>query len=252
MRRKGQAVIFVIVAIVLVASIVVFFVLYRGPGISIGEEFEPESKIDGCFREAIRDSVDLMLPHGGFAEPQNSIIYKDIEVAYLCENVNYYQRCIVQHPLYISDLDNELEKNIEEDVKECFFFIQEDLEGKGYSVSGEDDFSYDIVLKPGIIELEIDREFKFERDGEVNSFEGFSAGIAIPLYDLGQVVSIIVEQESRNCYFEYVGYMNLYPRWSIDIDVNSEDVKVYTVKDKESGIETSFAIRGCAIPAGLG
>jgi hypothetical protein len=253
MNKRGQVAIFVIVAIIIVAAVGIYFFISGKtvPGISGGEEFEPEGFLGRCFREAMRETIEQIMPTGGFREPRDYKVYNNIEVAYLCKNVNYYQPCISQHPLYISELDKEIERELEDDIDGCFDSLKVELENRNYAVSGVDEFTHDIILKPEIVELKVAREFSFSKNDEVRDFDNFDVSLSVPVYDLAQVVAIIAEQEAQFCYFEYVGFMNLYPRWDIRVDSLSDSTKIYSVKDKESGIETNIAIRGCAIPAGL-
>ena len=156
-------VIFVIVAIFIVAAIVLLFVVFRGPGISIGTEFDPETFIDKCLRESVRDKVEIMLPQGGFIDPSDFKLYNDIRVPYLCKTVNYYEACVIQHPLYISVVKDELKEGIREDVEQCFISLEEELDSRGYSHSGGE-VSIEPVLKPDVIEVEVLRDFSFSKN----------------------------------------------------------------------------------------
>ena len=61
----------------------------------------------------------------------------------------------------------------------------------------------------------------------------------------------ISNQEAKYCYFEYVGYMLLYPKMDIEKFAMSDSTKIYTLKDKKSDKEMNIAIRSCAIPPGI-
>ena len=74
--KKGQIAIWFIVAIVIVAIIgVVFFLRQKSqlPGI---EEASPEQFVKACAKEATEEALDIMLPKGGFVNPENFVTYK--------------------------------------------------------------------------------------------------------------------------------------------------------------------------------
>ena len=61
----------------------------------------------------------------------------------------------------------------------------------------------------------------------------------------------IVSQESQFCYFEYLGYMLLYPEYKIDKFRTSDETIIYTIDHKDSKEMFRFAVRGCVIPPGF-
>jgi hypothetical protein len=251
MDKKGQIAIFVILAIVLVGSIFIYFSIAKKPHISERvEEFNPESFIDKCVKEEVRDTVELILPQGGFMKPTDYKIYKDIEVPYLCKNLNFYDRCITQHPLYLSQVENEISTNILNQVENCFESLENELTERDYQHFGGP-LNIETKLKPGKIENVIKKDFSFSKDNFNKEFDSIRTSINSPLYQLIFVANEIVSQESKNCYFSNIGYMALYPSIDIKKFVLSDSTKIYTIKDKLSGAETNIAIRGCAIPAGI-
>jgi sulfur transfer complex TusBCD TusB component (DsrH family) len=250
MNKEGQVVIFVIVAVMIVAAIALLFVVFRGPGISIGQEFDPETFIDKCLMESVREKVEIMLPQGGFVNPTDFKLYNDTKVAYLCKTVNFYEPCIIQHPLYISVVKNELKEQMREDVEGCFILLEEELDSRGYFHEGGD-VEIIPVLKPDVVEVKILRDFTFSKGDIVRDFDSFDVRLRIPLYDLAHVANTIAANEARFCYFEYVGYTNLYPRYDIEKWTTSDSTRIYTIVDKPSGAVMNIATRGCAIPAGF-
>ena len=92
MNKNGQITIFVLLAIILVGGIVIYLTISSKEVVleKRGEEFNPETFIDKCVREEIRDTVKLLLPQGGFMTPQDYVTHNDIKVSYLCKNINYF------------------------------------------------------------------------------------------------------------------------------------------------------------------
>jgi hypothetical protein len=108
-NRRAQVALWVIVAIVIVGIIALMFYLYKGPSITpVAEEVNIQLSIKKCARDAVNEAVDKMLPQGGFIEPENYKVYKNIEVTYLCQNIGYFKPCINQHPMFLSEEIDEI------------------------------------------------------------------------------------------------------------------------------------------------
>ena len=71
-------------------------------------------------------------------------------------------------------------------------------------------------------------------------------------FDLALIVQEILSQESWYCNFEQNGFMLLYPQYDIEKFRTGDSSIVYTVTDKKTEEFFRFAIRGCAIPPGIG
>jgi len=251
MNKGGQISIFVIVAIILVVSIGLFFAIDRGtPILDRTEQFDPETFIDKCIREEVRETVDIILPQGGFVNPSDYKIYNNIKVPYLCKNINHYDPCVTQHPLYMTQVEKEISENIQEPIENCFLSLETELESRNYGHLGGD-IEIEVRLKPGSIETVVYRDFSFSKNEFSKDFESFGTAIQSPLYSLIFVANEISSQESQNCYFSNDGFMAFYSGFDIKKYVLSDSTKIYTIMDKFTRAETNIAIRGCAIPAGI-
>jgi hypothetical protein len=211
---------------------------------------DPQGFIDNCIRGELRDAIDVMLPRGGFISPKDHVIYNDFQVVYLCKNINYYEPCITQHPIYITEIEQELETNIKDKIEQCFVLFESELEKRNYEYGGGE-VEIGVTLRPGAVETTIYRDFSFSKQGVTRTFKEFVVAINSPLYDLAHVANEIASQEAKFCYFEYVGFNLLYPDISIRKDALGDSTKVYTLTHKKTGAEMNIAIRGCVIPAGF-
>lgn len=251
MNNLGQISLFVIIAIVLVVSIGIFFAVDRGtPILDRTEEFNPETFIDKCIREEVRNTIEIILPQGGFVNPIDYKLYNDIKVPYLCKNINYYAPCITQHPLYMTQVEMEISTNIQEPIENCFISLESELESRNYQHVGGD-VEIEVKLKPGSVETIVYRDFSFSKGEFSRDFESFGTAIQSPLYSLIFIANEISSQEAKNCYFSNDGFMAFYSGFDIRKYVMSDSTKIYTIKDKYTEAETNIAIRGCAIPAGI-
>jgi len=251
-NKKAQVTIFIIIAVVLVAIIILFFVL-RGKvelPIITPSMPNPQEYIEKCVKENTEKAVEIMMPQAGYLQPENYKLYKDVKIGYLCYNKNYYQPCINQEPLYLEHLKQEIKTYITSKIEDCFYSLKQDYKKKNYGVElGSGDI--DVQLNPKQINIEINRKLSVSKNEETKTYEKFKVKAVSPLYDLAVITQEIVNQEAKFCYFEYLGFMLLYPEYSIEkIDLGGE-TKIYQIKEKISGKQLNFAVRSCAMPAGL-
>ncbi len=250
MSKRGQVTIWVVIAILLVASMSLFFFVERNPEILGSDEINPDKYVQDCIKPKINDLVDEMLPKGGFLDDRNTKMYNNINVSYLCLNKGNYKPCVQQHPAYIDELKQEIKANTEDELEACFEDLIEGLEKKGKNVkTGET--NYEISFGPKRIYVDIEKELVIDENFENLRYEEFSFEILNPIYDLALVAMEISKQEAAYCYFEYVGYMILFPRFDIKKYTFTEGTKIYTIKDKYSDKELNIATRSCAIPPGI-
>lgn len=250
-NKKSQATLFIIIAVVLIAGIVLFFLLKNKisiPGTTGMPDIQAE--MEKCVSDSASKAADIIMPQGGYLQPENYKLYQGIKIAYLCYNKNYYQTCINQQPLYLQHLKSEIKSYISGKIEDCFYSQENDLKNKGYQTEfGTSELNVDLI--PGKIEIGIDKKISIIKNEESRNYEKFSFEINSPLYDLAVIAQEAVNQESKFCYFEYLGYQLLHPEYSIEkIDINGE-TKLYFIKEKSSNKQLNLAVRSCAMPAGI-
>ena len=248
--KKAQVSIFIIIGVILVAAIVLFFAVSRGPSVFTGQELNPENFIDSCLRDSVREDTDKIMEQGGLIEPTDFRVFDNVKATYLCKNVNYYEPCIVQHPNFISGIEKEITDSTKTNVEECFLELERELEERNYEFNGGE-IEIETVLKPGSVEVTAGREFSFEINKVSRNFDSFEVSVQSPLYDVAYVANEIVSQEANFCYFENTGFNILYPEFDVRRNVLSDSTKIYTIIHKFTGEEMNIAIRGCAIPPGI-
>ena len=249
-NNKGQIAVWVIIAMVIVAAIGAIFLLSDNGIIIKPDSADPRALVEQCARTAVQEAVDIMLPQGGFIEPENYKVYNGIKVAYLCQNLGYFRTCINQHPLFLSEMREEILNYTKPRVEQCFQTMKTEYEKRNYEVDMKD-MQINLSYGTGKVFLDMQRKITLSKQGETRNFESFNVEMANPIYDIGKVAQQIADQESKYCYFEYVGYILLYPKYSISKFAFSDSTKIYTIKDIQSKKEMNIAIRSCAIPPGL-
>ena len=254
-KIKGQVTIWVVVAVILVSSIILFFFIERGPEpgrVSGGVSgFDAQTFLSNCIIPEVERNVNLMLPQGGFIQPESSVFFDNLEIEYLCKNDGFYEPCIQQHPRLLSEMEEEIHISVLPKIVSCFDEMEEVFEDRGSEVVYDGAVELEVDSASDVIYLNIKRKTSIGKEGEVRRFDNFVIEIKNPMHNLGSIAIEIADQEARYCNFEYVGYGILYPRYRISKSVSSNQDKIYNIEDLKSGKEMNIAIRGCAIPAGF-
>lgn len=250
MNNRGQIMIFVAIAIVIVVAIGLFFLIDKKPEILRQGSDNPESFIDGCVKKATLKVIDEMLPRGGFVNPIDYKIYENEKVAYLCKNIRHYEPCVNQYPRLIIKLQEELNEEVKKDVEECFASLDNELTNKNYEVSGGG-VSVETTFRPEIVEAKINRDFSIIKGDVVRNFESFNVFVKSDAYNLVYIASEIVDQEAEFCHFSNNGFMALYPSYDIRKTLFGDSTNIYSIINKKTGEKMNLAIRGCVIPAGI-
>jgi len=250
-EKRGQVTLFIIIAIILVGAIFLYFALSgRLERVLVGVEINPQEYVEKCTKDASEQAINILLPQGGYIEPENYKLFEDSKASYLCYNKGYYYSCINQEPMYIERVEQEIKNYIEPRVKDCFYALEQEYKDRNYAVeSGEESIS--VNLNPKQVGVEIKKKFDISKGEEARSFDEFKVRFNSPVYDLAIIAIEIVNQEARFCNFEYLGYSLLYPSYNIERTDVDGGTRIYSVEEKISGKKLIFAVRSCAMPAGL-
>ncbi len=248
--KRGQVAIWIILAVVLAASVILFFAIRKGPLLSAKQEFEPGQYISKCTDESVNEAVDKMLPQGGFLEPRDFKIYNDTKIEYLCKSNGYYVPCINYHPMLMKEIISQIEDYTRPKIELCFNDIKAEAEKKNKAVE-IGDMNFTISLAPGRIYAKIARKVVITEGESKRIIEKFDAEILNPVYGLADVAINIANHEAKYCYFEYVGYMAFDKNVDIRKFTMSDSTSIYTIKDKLSGKIMNIATKSCSIPPGI-
>ena len=256
-NKRGQVTIFVIISIIIVASIFLFFVLKGGfkPSTTGGNEANLNSFLDICLEDSIKENLKIIFAQGGNIDPDLSINFQFnneemTEITYLCYQENFYLPCVNQEPVFLQHLKNEIHDSLEEEVSDCLDVLERDLQDRWEVVEVKRN-GFDISFDSRNLIVKIDSQFTLTKNEETITQENLKVIFPTRGFQIAEVVQEIVSQETRYCSFNKLGYMIAYPEWRISSYVNGDSIKIYTVENKESYEKFRFAIRGCVIPAGF-
>jgi len=251
-KKGGQVAIFIIMAIVVVAGILMAVFFVNDFDVIISDDLDARAFMDKCVRDSVEVSVDKMLRNGGEILPTRTIMYRGEEWNYLCYQDNYYLPCFNVHPMLEVQIEGEIARDSAKGIVDCFDSMRVDFEERGFDVGCEGACGtvYTIDLVPGNVEVILRKEFYISRDGAVQNFDDFGVEIASPIYDLVGVARRIINDETSFSGFDFIEFAMLYPEYEVErVDYSSSTL--YSVGDRETGYEFKFAVRGFVSPPGF-
>lgn len=181
-NNKGQITIFVIIAILLVALVVLFFVFKDDFGIGkTSSEIEPiQTSVLSCLESTSEEGINYIALHGGYYK-----IPEEISMKYLEKEVPYYYINSKENIPSIERVERELEDYISENLKSCLNFSS--FEEQGFSINegnvsssvniGEDKTNikanYPLAIEKGEESFKL-KEFKTEVLSNIKELHGAS------------------------------------------------------------------------------
>jgi len=126
-NKKSQLTLYIIIALVIIAFIILFFTLRNRAKPGEINVINAEEYIDKCMRDSAEEAVEIMLPQGGYLSPSNYKLYNNTKVAYLCKMDYYYAPCINLEPMYIEHLESEIKNYSQSKVDRCFVNLESQM-----------------------------------------------------------------------------------------------------------------------------
>jgi hypothetical protein len=243
MKKKGQVAIFIILGIVIVSSVLVFFLWAQPVYFS---DRAGNLGFEGCVKDVVEQGISELEGKAGFINPDFTYPYQGQEFTYLCYTEDYYVTCVVQVPFLKNVFDDQLERLIRDEVNVCYDSSIESLRDQGYSVvSGVVD--YNVEIEPGVVRVEVDAPTGV---GDV-SLSRFNIRVNSPIYEMLMISTSIVQSEARFGDSDVSELMIYYPEYYIEKIKRGEGTTIYTLESKTFGNKFSFASRSLVWPAGF-
>ena len=242
MKNRGQVSVFVIVAIVIVAAIVVFFLWVQPTYLS---EVGGRLGFEGCVEDAVEQAIGELGPRAGFVNPGFTYLYGGEEFTYLCYTAEYYETCTVQVPFLKNVFDEQMEVLIRGKVDACYENSIDDLRAQGRDVvAGVVD--YDVLIEHGVVRVEIEAPTSVGSQ----SFSRFNVMVNSPIYEMLMIATSILQFESSLGDSDTDSLMLYYPDYIVSKLKRGDGTTVYVLEHKIDGIKFQFASRSLAWPAG--
>lgn len=246
-EKRGQLTIFVLVAIMIVAVVLVFFLWIKPTYITPpNAQFQLES----CIQDVVEKESILLAKNAGLQEPDNTIQYNGDDIAYICYSETYYEECVNQNPFLKQTFEESLKQNIEEDVKRCYQDSLDLVERQGYSVT-QSSADFTISLEPNKIVLMM--ESPTITNGESSeTLLGSRIETNLPIYQITIFAMSIISDEQEFGDADMDAYNFLYPEFLTTKQKLSDGTTIYSLQDKDSKLKYMFASRSWAFPPGYG
>jgi hypothetical protein len=242
MNNKGQVTIFILLGILIVSSVLVFFLWVKPTYISDNVGIKG---FEGCIEDALIEGISELEGKAGLVDSEFNYAYNGEDFTYLCYADNYYETCTVQVPLLKHAFDENLEALVEEKVDACYEASLNSLRDQGYEVeSGE--VSYEIEIEPGVARVKIDAPTSIGSQ----KFTRFNVRASTPIYDMLIIATSIVQFESKYGDSDASSMMRYYPEYYIEKVKRGEGTTVYILEHKIFGDKFKFASRSLVFPAG--
>jgi hypothetical protein len=248
-NKSGQVTIFVILGILVVAGVVLFFFLRPEMGITDEKATEnPKAYIQSCIFPELKKTVQTISQQGGSLEPSPSINYNGSEIEYLCYAENYYEPCIVQQPFLKKHIEEEIEKNIKDDVVNCFNQLEDVYKSRGYDVNLKKGTpKYELLPKRVFINLK-DYELNVKKGGDSQTYRNFQLSLNNNLYEMAGIAGSIIEFEFTYGDASAESYMDIYHDLKVEKNRLYDGTTIYTLTDRNTGKEFKFASRSMPLP----
>src|SRR3989344_7009212 len=114
--KRSQVTMFIIVGIIIVVLAILVYFFYPQIKGSFGfEEQTPSSYMKSCLEEKVQEGAGVVSLQGGSINPDFVYLYESNKVEVLCYSEQPYVPCVMQQPMLINHVEEELEDYIAQD-----------------------------------------------------------------------------------------------------------------------------------------
>jgi len=247
MINRGQVTIFIILAVVIAAVLLVVF-YPRIKNVFIPSS--PPVQIEDCVKKQLGNFVQEIASHGGSLEPVNFYLYNNKKIDYLCYTNEYYKTCVMQQPFIKQKFEDEISRFISEKAKSCVGELAANYKSKGYSVeSRTGNVSVEIV--PNSLKIIVSMPVTLTKETS-ETFDKFIITRPGNMYEILIISQAILNYEARYGDSIPEDFMLLYPNLRIQKLKQSDGSKIYIVEDRDTKDSFTFATRSLSWPEGFG
>ena len=249
LKTRGQVGIFVIVALVIVAVVLVIF-FYPSIKSGIQGPLNPESYLKDCISPGVKSTIDELGKHSGYSNlTEGYFVYDGEKIKYLCYVSGYYKTCVNQDPMITSHFEKELSLALKPKADACVSALVDEYKSRGYGVVlGNVKSESTIMLNK--IRIRFDAPMSISKEG-VQTYEGFDIYVDSQMSELLSIAENVVEYESTLGDSETTYYMNYYPDLRMEKIKLSDGTKVYKLSNIVTKEQFIFASRSLSWPPGL-
>ncbi len=248
-NKRGQITIFIIVALLIVLTALVFLLAPRF-GLIRGD-VDPNSYIEECTQEYVDEAVYKLGQAGGSIEPVHYFTYNGNNLEYLCYTNKYYETCVMQQPMLKSHVEYEITQYTRPKIEECIDSLEKELQKRGKEVESKKP-EIEVNVEPGNVEVSIVSEMTVKDNEKTQRFKQFKVKSKSSLYELVMLSNSILNWEARYGDSDPLTFMLYHPDFKIEKLKQSDGTKVYLLENRDSKQQFKFATRSLSWPAGYG
>jgi hypothetical protein len=246
-RKKAQVTIFIIVAILIIAAVILVFTLIKKPNENITPGEDPKSYIKKCVRESSDEIIKKITATSGLSSPKNYILWEQNKVEYFCYTPNNFANCINIHPMIKKEIELEIYNYTLSRLINCFEDIKQDLEN--YK---DEALIYNVGIMPGQIVFNISKKISYTINENEIILENFNTYQKSNLFNILQIANEIVNAEAGcNCNSGVCNPdLTLLNQRNRDFEITKpaytgSGVEVYRIKDINTNKDFNLAVRNC-------
>ncbi len=248
-NKRGQVTLFIILGLIFIFSI--FFLFYyfkpefiRGLTLPLGFSRSFES----CLDDSLSKKIKSLAQTAGFLEPKFVHFYKGENYTFLCYTNEYLTPCVNQEPFLKDRFEESLKELIKEDFEKCYKKSISELKRRGIDVE-EGEISYSVSIEPKEIKIKINAPAKISHGESSSSIKNLSYNFKTNLYEVLMIATSLIQFETYYGDSEQMQQMFFYPNIKILKTRTDNEVKVYSVIEKNEKIKFNFAVRSYPWPA---
>lgn len=247
-QKRGQVTIFIILALILVAAILFFFIYYKP---TISNTNAEQLQIEQCIQDELQKPISDLALKAGVQNPQFTAMYMDENITNICYSDEYHKPCVVQQPFLKQTFEENLAKEMQSKIQGCYNSAVADLKSNGYDVtSGEIQQKIEIV--PTGVRVTIIAPTTIKKDDSAQTMsKPIEVNVKSELYTVLTVANSILQFETSYGDSEVSSFMFYYPQLNVQKIRRDDGTKIYIITDKKD-IKYQFALRSYAWPPGYG
>lgn len=249
MFKRGQVTIYIIIAVIIAAALLILFYPKIKDTVN---KFTTVPSFESCINDKIEEGVRKLEANGGSISPVLAFNDRGKRIEYLCFINEYYKTCQQQQPMLRQHMERELKDYIRNDITQCMEATKSEMIKRGYRAesTGKGEFNLEIV--PNQVRVTVKSDVAFVKEDTKERFEKFEANYRTNLYDLAMLTLKIVNWEASYGDVDIVSLMMYNPDIKIEKYKQEDGTKLYILTDRTTGEQLYFASRSLAWSPGFG
>jgi len=247
-EKRGQVTIFIILAIIVVATIVGYFLLRSNPVSEINPQENPQAFIEKCLKYNVEKSSEKVFSLGGALNAENYLLFNKTNVRFLCHTVQNNVLCKIEDPVMKKTMEDSIREDSLGKIMACFNDLKKSFENYEYV---DESLNYTVEILPQTIKATALKKITISKDDQSQQFNSFISEEYSPAYNFILITNGIIRDEldcecgvsSCTSDITLLAQTNLGFRLGLDITPRME--RVYSIQDRMTNQEFKFAVRNC-------